>query len=316
MIRKLLQKIFVKCSCKSNCPRHEVAFSIQETVQSLDITEEIIATLLCYLELHKNNYIEVLSPAYVNCKIISYNGPMELRKVAKDCPILTMALAMYKTTTDNILEFPIVDLASAIGWDSGICKHKLKNLEWTSVNNQPKRSAVNVQFSNLGFRLLAPGNLADFELDEALDSLFNHVSDQEKKALNQLQILSRTVLAAVKPTFKSCITDEISENEKALKTQIREYFNDEETLTSLNDVQTIDVNEERIAADTRALVFMYRDNVFSGKAVAKIFFGIQSPNYPAVIWGRCKFWRSHLNGDFHTICKIATKQILEMRQTT
>lgn len=113
------------------CPRHEVAFSIAETVQHLDIPEENIATLLCYLELHENRYIEVLSPAYTTCRIISYGGPLQIRKAAKDCPPLAMALVMHKEQDDNVLEFPVIDIASAIGWDSGICKHILKNLEWT-----------------------------------------------------------------------------------------------------------------------------------------------------------------------------------------
>lgn len=134
-IRKLLQKIFIPCSCEKTCPRHEVAFSIQETVQALDIPEENISTLLCYLELHKNKYIQVLSPAYVTCKIISYGGQQQIIKASKDCPPLAMALVVYKDQMDkdsNVIEFPVVDIAANIGWDSGICKHKLKNLEWTS----------------------------------------------------------------------------------------------------------------------------------------------------------------------------------------
>lgn len=132
VIRKLLQKIFIPCSCKTTCPRHEVAFSIQETVQALDITEETISTLLCYLELHDNRYIEVLSPAYTTCKIISYGGPELIKKAAKECAPLAMALVLHKKADgpDNVLEFPVVDVAAGIGWDSGICKHKLKNLEW------------------------------------------------------------------------------------------------------------------------------------------------------------------------------------------
>jgi len=30
----------------------------------------------------------------------------------------------------NIIEFPVIDIASAIGWDSGVVKSHLKNLEW------------------------------------------------------------------------------------------------------------------------------------------------------------------------------------------
>lgn len=32
----------------------------------------------------------------------------------------------------NIIEFSVIDVASAIGWDSGIVKSHLKNLEYTT----------------------------------------------------------------------------------------------------------------------------------------------------------------------------------------
>lgn len=37
----------------------------------------------------------------------------------------------------NIIEFPVIDVASAIGWDSGIVKSHLKNLEWEKRGNNP-----------------------------------------------------------------------------------------------------------------------------------------------------------------------------------
>lgn len=111
-----------------------MAFCIQETVQALDIPEENISTLLCYLELHEKRFIEVLTPAYVTCKIIAYGGAQYIRKAASSCPPLAMALALHKIKqgekNENVFEFPVVDVAAAIGWDSGIVKHKLKNLEW------------------------------------------------------------------------------------------------------------------------------------------------------------------------------------------
>ena len=61
------------------CPGHEVCFSVEGTVQELDIPEENIATLLCYMELHEQRYIKTLSKAYTMCKVFSYSGPKGLR---------------------------------------------------------------------------------------------------------------------------------------------------------------------------------------------------------------------------------------------
>lgn len=119
VIRKLLHKIFVPCACKRPnekengncgndamqsdleavqniswednfddigenekkriCPGHEVCFSVDKTVYELDIPEENIATLLCYLELHEQRYIKTLSKANSECKVFSYGGSKALR---------------------------------------------------------------------------------------------------------------------------------------------------------------------------------------------------------------------------------------------
>ncbi|RZC35231.1 ATP-dependent DNA helicase Q4, partial [Asbolus verrucosus] len=289
VIRKLLQKIFLPCACKETCPKHEVAFSIEETVRILDIPEENISTLLCYLELHEKKYIELLTPAYTVCKVISYGGPLQIRKAAKECPPLAMALALQKNKAEsdqNVLEFAVVDIAAAIGWDSGICKHKLKNLEWTTVNGQPKRSTLNVSFSNLGFRLLAPGNLNDEQLDEALDSLYEHVINQEKAALLQLRAVHQTLVEVAAPSYKLCLSSETSEGSVKLKSKIREYFESANPLDSISLTKNNIVDEEQVINNIRGLISTYRDNNFTGRAVARIFHGIISPNYPAVIWGR------------------------------
>ncbi|CAG9763138.1 unnamed protein product [Ceutorhynchus assimilis] len=307
VIRKLLQKIFIPCSCKTKCPKHEVAFSIEQTIRALDVPEENISTLLCYLELHKNKYIELLNPAYIQCKVISYGGPLQIRKASKECPPLAMALALHppKQNEENLLEFPVVDVASAMGWDSGICKHKLKNLEWTGLN---KRSNLTVQFSNLGFRLLAPGNLTDDELDEALDNLCERVLSQETKALKQLHCVHKTLSEVAEKSYITCLQENT-----ALKHKIREYFDSLDPLEDVTIGNLKNINEDQLCNDIRAMINMFRDNQFTGRALARIFHGIQSPNYPAVIWGRCKYWRSHLNEDFHEICRIATREIIKMR---
>lgn len=75
---------FDESSCSNtpkqrNCPGHEVCFSVDETINELDIPEENISTLLCYLELHDQQYVKALSKAYIRCKVLSYGGPKALK---------------------------------------------------------------------------------------------------------------------------------------------------------------------------------------------------------------------------------------------
>lgn len=197
VIRKLLQKVFVPCVCGKTrtCPGHEVAFAVDSMVQLLDIPEENIATLLCYLELDAENKIQVLSKGYTMCKVLSYAGPGQLKQAAKNCAPLAMAIALdlkknVKHDTSTFIEFPVIDIAASIGWDSGVVKYQLKKLEWTEMPGQKsQRSKITVSYFDLGFRIRAPGNLTDDQLDAALEYLSDRVTRQEKTEIIQVHEL-------------------------------------------------------------------------------------------------------------------------------
>ncbi|XP_025263838.1 ATP-dependent DNA helicase Q4 [Camponotus floridanus] len=329
-IRHLLQRIFIPCSCKKineknsnwRCPGHEVALPIDEIVKDLDITQETISTLLCYLELHPKRFITVLSSVYVRARVSSYNGPQALKQAAQSSPPLAMAIALdmqkgISHEDSNIIEFSVINVASAIGWDSGIVKSHLKTLEWTTgADGKTKRSAISVQYDKLGLRVKAPGDLTDTELDEALDTLIARTQSQESSCLQQLELISFAFDKISVPTIKDCLIldDDVMKRSDELKNIIRDYFQSDSPLNNADiGFQDKVTNEEQIAADVRNLIIRYRDTKFTGRAVARIFHGIQSPNYPALIWSKCRFWRVHIAANFNVICKIATREILALR---
>ncbi|KAK3923369.1 ATP-dependent DNA helicase Q4 [Frankliniella fusca] len=357
-IRKLLQRVFVTCKCgespvisngdvtSSNvglkhdklnpldkdskrtaadltpvpCVGHEVAFSVEQTVAALDLPEENITTLLCYLELHDKNLVQVMPKAYTSCRILSYKGMRHIREAARSCPPLAMAIAMdimsgKSQNTSHQIEFPVVEIASAIGWDSGIAKRELMNLEWTKVNGNSRRSGIKVEFSDLGFRLKAPGNLAPEKLDAALDFLHERVVKQEQSALNQLQTIFNAVTSVSFANFSIMESkpEEWDAHSNDLKKIVRDYFEKEITIPANIKTEEKLENGDQIANDIRQMVFMYRDTNFTGRAVARIFHGIGSPNFPPQVWGRCRFWRAHLESDFKLICLLATRVLLQMR---
>lgn len=59
------------------------------------------------------------------------------RNAALKCPPLAMAIALdirkgISHDTSTFIEFPVIEIASAIGWNSGVVKYQLKQLEWTT----------------------------------------------------------------------------------------------------------------------------------------------------------------------------------------
>lgn len=117
------------------------------------------------------------------------------------------------------------------------------------------------------------------------------------------------------PSFKLCSGENIPiESSNKLKTIIRSYFQ-----TSLPmDAKIIDDNDDtadtEIISDIRQMIFMYPENNFSGRSLARIFHGISSPCNPAVIWGRCKYWRAHQKVNFNRLVSIGNMEIVRMRR--
>lgn len=60
------------------------------------------------------------------------------------------------------------------------------------------------------------------------------------------------------------------------------------------------------------MISRYPENKFTGRALARIFHGVSSPVYPAVIWAKCKYWRSHIKTDFKRIATLANAEILKI----
>lgn len=313
IIRKLLRKVFIPCKCQGTCMKHEVMFSVNSTVNTLDIPEEVISTLLCYLELHERKYIKVLKQSYGKCKVISYGGDGLIHKTAMTCEPLKCALKLNENETGNLnsIEFSILKISQQLNYDTGICKQILKNLEWTTINGQPKRSALNVEFTDLSFRLLSPGNLPDEDLDEVLDTLYSKVLKQENVAYAQLIDINQTLSKVALPTCKNL--NETEEKSERLKKDIREYFESKKIFDSVEMPELSEEQKNDIIRDIRLLIDRYGDENFTGRSIARIFHGIASPNFQPRIWGRTKFWRSHLKVHFNSICKIATSELMKIQ---
>lgn len=326
-IRKLLSKVFIPCECirarkeSSNacCNGHEVGIPIDSTVEELDLPSENIATMLCYVELHPKQYIKFLNNAYINCKISSYGGPKKIHEAAKSCRPLAMALLIENKKdpsimSNSVLEFNVIEVAAAIGWESGVTKYQLKNLEWNTETGISRRSHLKVEFNTLGFRIRARGDLSSTELDSILDELHNSVVSQEKARLFQLEECNLAFRRLGNYSLESTTLSHevLLKTSNILKDTIRNYF-ERDSLPANLTLAERPLDVERVIPDVRALICTYKDCNFTGRSIARIFQGISSPNYPAIVWGRCKFWRSHLHEDFNGLIKIATQQIIQLK---
>ncbi|KAM6225725.1 ATP-dependent DNA helicase Q4 isoform 2-T2 [Spheniscus humboldti] len=317
------------------CYKHERAIPVQQTVESLDIREEGIETLLCYLELHPQRWLELLPPTYSSCRLLCYGGPRQLRAAARSSPPVAVFLARERLAGRdhghaNSLEFDVVSLSDSMGWEVALVKRALRQLQWDPRLRQEGRgegkSGVLVEFGDLSFHLRAYGDLADQELDSVCDFLHRRVVAREKTALGQLRACFRAFQSVAFQTCGPHPADEEEERSSCLKALLNDYFQkepageqaergceEEEEEEGLGDAKLREW-ESQIRADIRHFLAVRPDEKFSGRAVARIFHGISSPCFPAQIYGRDRrFWRKHLPFDFHRLARLAAEEILAGR---
>ena len=325
-VKKLVDKVFLPCLCAkgSKCPKHEIAVPICQMVESLDIPEENILTLLCYLELRDKNLMQLLPNVYGTCTVICYGGPQQLCSVSKTCPPLAVAIAKetqkgVDLQRSNKITFPVVRIASEMGWNSGTVKRELKSLEWVVAGGQARPSGVKVEFLDLSFHVMARGDLSDDERDDLIEALHSRSLQQERDELRQLQYTHQTLRASSHATILLCC-DQLDQNRcDNLKAAIGRYFSptekELEKVVLERDADMTAQQEQRLTQDVRSLLSTHTDQTWTARAIARVFHGIQSPNFPANVWGRVrKIWRAHLDIAFKHILTVAQREIIKWRR--
>lgn len=306
------------------CHTHERAIPVEQTVETLDITEEGVETLLCYLELHPQRFVELLHPTMSQCKIACYNGPRQLQKLTKVCAPVAVVLARRRMAGERVetldeVEFDVVEVADTMGWQLPLVKRGLRQLQWSSVGG---RSGVMVEFSAPSFYFRSFGDLSDEEMDQVCQFLHNRVQSQEQTQLYQLTSCFKAFKSVAYQRVTSCVDDLDETRSLQLKSLLFEYFEkrrDQHNTLAPLEIEELDQFklldwEGQIRADIRSFLANRSDEKFSGRAVARIFHGIGSPCYPAITYGKDRrYWRKYIKFDFNQLIRLATQEIIRFK---
>lgn len=335
-IKKLILKIFDCCS-KENCKyiknqnetefNHQVALPIDELVDLLDIKEETILTLLCYLQSAKK--IKLFQNCYKYCKIRSYKGYSHLNDLAKSNDLVAKLLKQKTATDLSDFDIDIMQLCNDLDGDYDTIRLGLRRLEWQidEYGTYKAKSGISIEFQSKSFYLKRKCITDDTELDDVNDHLWNRVSSQMHfshtnfKAL--YKILSENSFNSVGEYVDGYPTDntpdQVEPKSNVLKQHLNDYFNNKLNIdeftkcTQLEYEQSQSSEKEKpLIANIKRFIYTYEKEIkLSGTVIARIFHGISTPRYPAEVWGRNRnFWRAHLDIEFERLTKLCTQQVL------
>lgn len=83
------------CVSPSNCNGHRLALNIAECVEALDVREELLESLLCYLELQ--GWVELLTVTQDTCTLKCYGGRAQVERLAHKMNTVHAALEWCRT---------------------------------------------------------------------------------------------------------------------------------------------------------------------------------------------------------------------------
>ena len=87
-------------SLPARCKGHEIAIPINKTTQRLDMYEECISTLLCYLELQ--SLLKLMGTVNDSCVLTWDGGSIELQSMAESIPAIETAIKFNSDSEYNM----------------------------------------------------------------------------------------------------------------------------------------------------------------------------------------------------------------------
>ena len=149
------------------------------------------------------------------------------------------------------------------------------------------------------------------------------IEDQEETRLLQLDALYNTLSQSSHDTYHAILSNHDPAADKRLRESIEQYFDCDPVemrilLKKLSpekiDIPVPDSKWNAIARDVRTMIGLHHDVTFTGRALARIFHGIDSPCFPAIVWGRDRrFWRRYLDVDFNDMRRFVIDQMIKYR---
>ena len=336
-IKKIALKIFRFCD-KETCQKHNQgdffhhsSVHISDLVSYLDMKEESILTLICYLQSTK--HLKLMTNCYTRCTMRSYKGLDYLKQKASQNDFLSQILKIRfkgEQSTDSF-SFDLIELCEMLKCEYGEVRDRIRKLEWEidPMGNYKSKTGISFQFSNYAFYMKTNCVSDDDDLDKIFDVLWQRVTIQMQSALMNFSSLYRILY---ENSFKSIYSylesfpdddapnQEVLKKSHSLKENLNNYFQNtlkiEEFGSDLEIQNLIDIRDtadeiSKLTTAIRRFIGTYeKESKLNGLVIARIFHGIETPNYSAMVWGRNRnFWRAFLNISYETIVKIATEQL-------
>jgi ATP-dependent DNA helicase Q4 len=212
------------------------------------------------------------------------------------------------------MKFSMVKVADSLGMELLSVRSQLCHLLDDDQGAYGAKNTASVDFSDRAIHIQTHRNFTTEDRDSVCKYLCEKMKEQEEKQLKKLHLMH----AALSLESQSKGSDAHAAIQPSLKAMTEKYFSNEGLERSYLEKYKIPVlplieevtpeQKNRVKNSVRSFIQANRKEKFTGRSIARIFHGIQSPCYPARTWGhKSMYWRSYIAVNFDTLCEIATE---------
>ncbi|XP_042506131.1 ATP-dependent DNA helicase Q-like 5 isoform X2 [Macadamia integrifolia] len=271
---------------------------VKETAsRKLDMKEEVILTVLTYLEVGEMQHIRLLPQLNVACSLYFHKTSPELL-AGKD--ILVATILKKSEIKQGNYTFDIPSVANSIGITAVDVSNWLQNLKL--------KGEITYEVKEPGFCYTIVKRPEDF------CSLATHVtrwlSEVENCKVQKLVAMFNAATFAAKACSKmdGCSG---SQHTQCLQKKILDYFTGDENVPCYEFPTKMGHSSPFLQADIKVFLQSNSHVKFTPRAVARIMHGIGSPAYPPTIWSKTHFWGRYSRIDFPVVMQAAMTELMK-----
>ena len=227
------------------------------------------------------------------------------------------------------MTFSVSKVAKIAGQDEYDVYLKLSELQYKDygVGGQAADGTMNtvsVEFSSLMFHIHSRIGLSS---DSACEYLHDKVEKQEERNVQKLHLLHGVLRSIKSSDFDSNAIKNV--RELTLKRMIQSYFDSKQLdmpqfCTTYYSISILPIHQEitpteqqLIERDVHTLgnAFNYDAARFTGRTIARIFYGLRSPLFQGRKWTKSGFWKKYISVNFNQLCQIATEKLEKLNHS-
>eukprot|EP00899_Mesostigma_viride_P022244 jgi/Mesvir1/3203/Mv16353-RA.1 len=274
------------------------AIRVDTATRDLDMKEEVMATILAYLEVGdaQGPLVRMLPRMHINCKLGFYGDPSAL--AAKN-GIIASALKIARVHA-GVYSFDVTRVCA----DAGV------TLATFQDQMQALMAGKQVYYELQDWAICFSIEGEPDDLGQVASLLHERMMALEKSLLGKLSAMYHAARNAVAASLQG----DAEQQSLSLHASIATYFRATGTGEEIPTPSIVTDKSELLRADIKAFLHHCAADrtlkKLTGRAVARILQGLDSPAFPSKLWRKNPFWERHINCDFHAVREMAHEELM------